>query len=62
MTKDQDKDWRYAIDIEMETLKVTTHGYDQKNSLDKGRQAAPKFHRLCLPKGQSNKFIERCQC
>ncbi len=61
MTKDQDTDTRYFLDIEIETLKVTSYGYDHKNNLDKGRQPDSKSHRLFLTKGQYNKFIERCE-
>jgi len=60
MTKDHDKDIRYYIDIEIETLKITNCGYDHKNNLDKGRQSNPKSHRLFLTKGQYNKLVERC--
>ncbi len=60
MERNQDKDTRYFIDIELESLKVVSNGYDQKQNLDEGRQMNPKLHRLFLTKGQYNKFIERC--
>ena len=58
--QDEDKDTRYYIDIEIETLKVTNYGYDHRSNLDKGRQLDPNSHRLFLTKGQYNKFVERC--
>ena len=61
MKKDQDKDLRYYIDIEIETLKVTDYGFDNKNNLEKGKQLDPKSHRIFLAKGQYNKLIERCK-
>jgi hypothetical protein len=61
MAKDQDKDNRYYIDIEIKTLKITNYGFGHKNSLDKGRQQDSKLHRLFLTKGQYNKLIERCK-
>jgi len=59
MTKVQDTDTRYFIDIDLKTFKVVSKGYDQKQNLNKGRQFDPKLHRIFLTKGQYNKFIER---
>ena len=60
MGKVQDRDTRYFIEIDLETLKIVRNDYDQKQNLDKGRQNNPKVHRLFLTKGQYNKFVERC--
>ena len=60
MGKVQDRDTRYFIEIDLETLKIVRNDYDQKQNLDKGRQNNPKIHRLFLTKGQYNKFVERC--
>lgn len=60
MAKIKNRDTRYFIDIELKTLKVVGNGYDQKQSLDKGRQNDPTIHRLFVTKGQYNKFVERC--
>lgn len=60
MTRDQNKDRRFFIDLEIKTLKVVNHGYDHKKNLDSGRQPHPERHRIFLTEGQYNKFIKRC--
>ncbi|WP_281555987.1 hypothetical protein [Thalassomonas sp. RHCl1] len=60
MSKIQDKDTRYFIEINLATLKVTKCAYDQKENLDKGRQTNPAVHRLFVTEGQFNKMVERC--
>lgn len=60
MEKAQNKDTRYFIEIELDSLKIIGNGYDQKQNLDKGRQNSPNVHRLFLTKGQYNKFVNRC--
>ncbi len=59
MEKIQNRDTRYFIEIDLETQKIVSNGYDQKENLDKGRQNNPKIHRLFLTKGQYNKFVNR---
>ena len=61
MTKIQNRDTRYFIEIDLVTLKIVGNGYDQKQNLDEGRQTNPKLHRLFLTKGQYNKLVERCE-
>ena len=61
MSKIENKDTRYFIEIDLKTLKVVGNGFDQKENLDKGRQTHPKLHRLFLTKGQYNKLVNRCQ-
>lgn len=60
MSKIQDNDTRYFVEIELKTLKITRCGFDQKENLDKGRQSDPGIHRLFLTKGQYTKFVHRC--
>ena len=60
MSKIQDKDTRYFIEIDLNNLKITRCGFDQKENLNKGRQNTPTVHRLFLTKGQYNKLISRC--
>jgi len=60
VSKIQDGDTRYYIEIDINTMKIIRTDFDQKQNLDKGRQNNPKVHRLFLTKGQYNKFIERC--
>ncbi len=56
----KDKDTRYFIDIDLDTLKIVRCSFDQKENLDKGRQNQPFVHRLFLTKGQYNKFLSHC--
>lgn len=60
MTRIQDRDTRYFVEIDRETLKVVRCSYDQKQRLDRGRQTDPAIHRLFLTKGQYAKFVSRC--
>ncbi len=60
MSKIQDKNTRYFIDINLGNLKIIRCSFDQKENLDKGRQNDPTIHRLFLTKGQYNKLISRC--
>ena len=60
MERIQDKDTRYFLTIDRETMKVIGHDYEQKHYLDKGRQPSHATHRLFVTKGQYQKFVERC--
>ncbi len=60
MDKPQDKDTRYFVELDCQTLAVVGYGYAQKQTLDKGRQNNPAVHRLFLTRGQYNAFTERC--
>ena len=60
MSKPQDKDTRYFIEIELSDLKVIRCSFGQKENLNKGRQNDPAIHRLFLTKGQYAKLVERC--
>lgn len=60
MSEIQDKDTRYFVEIDLSSLKIIRCGFDQKESLNKGRQNDPGIHRLFLTKGQYTKFIDRC--
>ncbi len=60
MEQRRDKDTRYFVDLDRQSLSVRGHGYDQKQNLNKGRQIDPAVHRLFLTKGQYRKFVERC--
>jgi hypothetical protein len=61
MEKVQDKNTRYFLTIDIETMKVVGHDYEQKLYLDKGRQPSHTIHRLFVSKGQYDKFLQRCQ-
>jgi len=60
MSKLQDKDTRYFIEIDLATLKVIKCSFDQKQNLDKGSQTNPAMHRLFVTEGQFNKMVDRC--
>ena len=60
MSKVQDKDTRYFIEIDLATLKITKCSYDQKENLNSGHQTNPAVHRLFITEGQFNKMIDRC--
>lgn len=60
MTKLQDKNTRYFVEIDLSSLALKRCDYDQKENLDKGRQSDPTTHRLFITKGQYTKLITRC--
>ena len=60
MSKVENQDTRYFIEIDLHTLKISRCGFDQKQNLDKGRQTEEGIHRLFLTKGQYNKFVSSC--
>ena len=59
MSRIQDKDTRYFIEIDLKSLKVIKCSFDQKDNLDKGRQGDPAIHRLFITKGQYRKLVSR---
>mgnify|MGYP000039689267 CR=1 FL=1 len=61
MQEIEDKDTRYFLEIELETLEIIRVGFEQKHSLDKGQQMNPGIHRLFLSNGQYKKFVSRCK-
>ncbi len=61
MSRIESEDTRYFLEIDLETLEVIRVGFDQKQSLDKGRQTKTDIHRLFLSKGQYHKFVRRCK-
>jgi hypothetical protein len=60
MSKIQDKNTRYFIEINLKNLKIIKCSFDQKENLNKGRQSDTAIHRLFLTKGQYAKLVERC--
>jgi hypothetical protein len=61
MSRIENNDTRYFLEIDLGTLKIIRCSFDQKGNLDKGRQDNPTVHRLFLTKGQYNKFVQRCE-
>lgn len=60
MSRPQNDDTRYFVEIDLQSLEITKCSYEQKENLDKGHQTNPNSHRLFLTKGQYNKFVSRC--
>lgn len=60
MRKIQDKNTRYFMEIDVNSLKIIRCRFDQKENLDKGRQNDPSIHRIFLTKGQYSKLVDRC--
>ena len=60
MSKLQDKDTRYFVEIDLKSLKIIKCSFNQKDNLNKGRQNDPAVHRLFITKGQYAKFVDRC--
>lgn len=61
MSRIQNMDTRYFIEIDLESLEIIRCGFDQKQNLDKGHQCNSGFHRLIIAEGQYKKFVERCK-
>lgn len=60
MSRVEDADTRYFVEIELDSLELVRCGFDQKQNLDKGHQTVEGIHRLFVTKGQYHKFVERC--
>lgn len=60
MSKRQDDDTRYFVEINLASLQLIRVGFEQKQNINKGRQTNSDIHRLFVTKGQYNKFVERC--
>ncbi len=60
MRRLQDKNTRYFVEIDLDSLKIIKCSFDQKENLDKGRQNDPSIHRLFITKGQYSKLVSRC--
>ena len=61
MIRVEDKDTRYFIEIDLNTLEIIRCSFDQKQNLDKGHQSHIDIHRLFITKGQYIKFVSRCE-
>lgn len=60
MERIRDKDTRYFLEIDIKTLKIVDHRFEQEAYLGKGRQPNATSHRMFITEGQYNKFVERC--
>jgi hypothetical protein len=56
----ENKDTRYFIEFDLDTLEIIRVGNDLKQDLNKGTQTEEGLHRLFLSKGQYNKLVSRC--
>jgi len=61
MSRIENDDTRYFLEIDLGSLKIIRCSFDQKQNLDNGRQNNLTVHRLFLTKGQYNKFVQRCE-
>ncbi len=61
MSRIENDNTRYFLEIDLGNLKIMRCSFDQKQNLDKGRQDSPTIHRLFLTKGQYRKFVQRCE-
>ena len=59
MTKFEDKDTRYYLDLNLRTREIVTWGYDQRERLVDEQVLEAPFHRVFLTKGQYNKLDQR---
>ena len=57
--KKEDKNTRYFIDLDLETMEIINWDYDQKDLLTEEKLDIPGLHRLFISKGQYNKFVEK---
>lgn len=57
----EEKNLRYFLEIDRESLKVINVGHDHKDNLDQGRQLNTEIHRVFVTKGQYNSFVSRCE-
>ena len=60
MPDTENKDTRYFIEFDLDTLEIIRVGHDIRQNLNKGRQTDVGTHRLFLTKGQYYKLVERC--
>ena len=59
MSKKEDKDTRYFVDLDLRTRTVLNWDYDQKDKLVGQVLADPFQHRIFLTKGQYNKLDDK---
>jgi len=57
MVKKEDKETRYFIDIDLETRKILTWDYDQRDKLVTQKLSKPSHQRIFITKGQYNKLV-----
>lgn len=58
MSKIEDKETRYYIDIDLTTRTIINWDYDQRDKLSVQDVAAP-YHRVYITKGQYNKLEQK---
>ena len=59
MKKQEDKNTRYFLDLDLRTRTVFHWGYDQKDRLAGQELAEPFYHRVFISKGQYIKLDQR---
>ena len=59
MSKREDKNTRYYIDLDLLSREVVTWGFDQKDKLVHEQVLEEPFHRVFVTKGQYNKLDQK---
>lgn len=59
MSKHEDKDTRYFIDLDLRSGRILTWDYDDRYKLVVQRPAEPFHHRVYISKGQYNKLEQK---
>ena len=56
MEKEEDKNIRYYIDLDLKAHKIINWDYDQRDTLVVQKMKKPFYHRVFITKGQYNKL------
>lgn len=59
MRKNEDKDTRYFIDLDLISNTIINWDYDNRHILSEEKLDLPGFHRVYLSKGQYNKIVKK---
>ena len=61
MSKKEDRETRYFIDLDLETRQILDWDYDQREKLAGQGLVKPSHHRIFLTRGQYNKLLRKNQ-
>jgi len=59
MKNKEDKNTRYFIDLDLQTLRILNRDYDQREKLAVQELMKPFHHRIFITKGQYNKLEKK---
>ena len=57
--KNEDKETRYFIDIDLDSRKILNWDFDQREDLIVQEFSNPSYHRVFITKGQFNKLVKK---